>query len=275
MAPGRSAALYTALAAVFSAPLWVLVARRGVHDTPAVLALMYCPAAAAFVAAWVTRRPVAAFGWHWPAFRFMAAGYAIPVAYAAAAYGVVWALGLGRPDTVHYAAMTHHDFWHGLPLLAVVGVFGGCIAALGEEIGWRGFLVPVLASKYGFAATALISGAIWTAWHVPIIVFGDYNGGTPAWYGVTCFAACVLGVGFLFAWLRMASGSVWPCVMLHAVHNTYVQEVFTPLTASTGHTAWFIDEFGAVLPVAIIVAAILAIRYFPLPGWRLPEFGVA
>ena len=203
----------------------------------------------------------------------MASGYAIPVIYALIAYGIVWALGLGRPDIVHYAVATHHSFWQTLPLLAVVGVFGGCVAALGEEIGWRGFLVPVLAQRFGFVQTALISGTIWAAWHVPLIVFGDYNGGTPAWYSVMCFAAGVLGVGFLFAWMRLLSGSIWPCVMLHAVHNTIVQEVLTPLTANTGHTAWFIDEFGAVLPLCIIAAAVLVIRIWPVDSWRLRYLG--
>ncbi len=273
MAPRWSAAIYTALVALFSLSFWVLVAKRGVHDTPAVVALMYCPAAAAFVAAWISRRRIGAFGWGWPKFGFLAAGYAIPVTYAVAAYAIVWALGLGRPDLLHYANATHHLFWQTLPLLAVVGVLGGCIAALGEEIGWRGFLVPVLAQRFGFAATALISGAIWAAWHVPLIVFGDYNGGTPAWYSVACFAVGVLGVGFLFAWMRLRSGSLWPCVMLHAVHNTIVQEVLTPLTADTGHTAWFIDEFGAVLPLCIIAAAALIVRLWPVDSWRLRHLG--
>jgi membrane protease YdiL (CAAX protease family) len=106
-----------------------------------------------------------------------------------------------------------------------------------------------------------------------LIVFGDYNGGTPAWYSVACFAAGVLGVGFLFAWMRLRSGSLWPCVMLHAVHNTFVQEVLTPLTADTGHTAWFIDEFGAVLPLCIIAASIFIVRLWPVDSWRLRHLG--
>ena len=44
--------------------------------------------------------------------------------------------------------------------------------------------------------------------------------------------------------------------MLHASHNLYIQEIFTPLTRNTGKTAWFIDEFGAVLPVVAVEFAI-------------------
>ena len=37
----------------------------------------------------------------------------------------------------------------------------------------------------------------WAAWHVPLIIGADYNGGTPAWYSVLCFCAMVVAMGFL------------------------------------------------------------------------------
>ena len=257
--PAASAAIYTAAVMLLSAPFWVIVARAGIHGSMGVLGLMWCPAAAALLSALVTRRPIRAFGWRLPGFGYVAAAYVIPLVYAAAAYGAVWALGLGRIDTVHYQSMLHRSVGSGLALIATLGVAIGCVSALGEEIGWRGFLVPVLAQRFGLTATSLISGVIWAAWHVPVIIFGDYNGGTPAWYSVTCFAAAVLGISFVMAWLRLASGSLWPCMLLHAAHNSFVQDFFTPLTGDTGHTAWFIDEFGAFLPVAIIAAAVITL----------------
>ena len=56
--------------------------------------------------------------------------------------------------------------------------------------------------------------------------------------------------------MRLKSGSLWTAAMLHASHNLYIQEIFTPLTRNTGKTAWYIDEFGAVLPIVILVFAI-------------------
>lgn len=264
MAALPSAALYTVLVALFSAPFYVLLSRTGLRGSFLVFALMWCPATAGLVSALIARRPFAAFGWRWPGFGVMAAAYAIPVAYAAAAYGAVWALGWGRPSLEHYFLATHKPFTLIVWLVVTVGVLGSCLSALGEEIGWRGFLVPVLASRFGFTGAALLSGVIWTAWHVPLIVFADYHGGGPAWFSVTCFAVLVMSISFLFAWMRLASGSVWPCMMLHAVHNIFVQAIFTPLTANTGHTGWFIDEFGVALPVAAIIATLLVVRLFPL-----------
>ncbi|UCC50697.1 MAG: CPBP family intramembrane metalloprotease [Anaerolineaceae bacterium] len=62
---------------------------------------------------------------------------------------------------------------------ATLGVLQARLPALGEEIGWRGFMVPQLAKLTSFNKTALIGGVIWGIWHVPIIIFGGYNNGAP------------------------------------------------------------------------------------------------
>jgi membrane protease YdiL (CAAX protease family) len=129
------------------------------------------------------------------------------------------------------------------------------LSATGEELGWRGFLVPTLARNMSFGRTAIVSGAIWAAWHVPLIVFADYNGGTPTWYSVLCFAVMVTSLGVPFAWLRLRSGSVWPAAILHASHNLFVQAFFDRVTVNTGPTRWLTSEFGAALAVTIAVTA--------------------
>jgi membrane protease YdiL (CAAX protease family) len=66
----------------------------------------------------------------------------------------------------------------------------------------------------------------------------------------------VVAIAVAFAWVRLKSGSLWTGAILHASHNLYVQGIFTPLTADRGKTAWFIDEFGAVLPIVTVAFAI-------------------
>ena len=66
--------------------------------------------------------------------------------------------------------------------------------ALGEEIGWRGFLVPELFKTTGLTGTALFSGVVWALWHYPVLIGADYNAGTPTWYGLTCFTVAVLPI---------------------------------------------------------------------------------
>jgi hypothetical protein len=86
----------------------------------------------------------------------------------------------------------------------------------------------------------------------PLLIWGDYNSGTPAWYGLTFFTVIVISVSFIFAWIMLKSGSLWTGALLHASHNLYVQGIFTPLTRDTGKTAWFINEFGAILPLVAL-----------------------
>ena len=246
-----------------------------------VLGLMWCPGIAAILTCLIRGRPISSLGWKWR-WRYQAISYLIPIAYAGAAYALVWATGLGgfpNPKVSHgfYSALLSRiverfggHLSAGTSTVATLivfvlatgtlGMITSTMSALGEEIGWRGFLVPELAKMTSFTRTALISGAIWTAWHVPILVFADYNSGTPTWYGLTCFAVMVIGISFVFAWMRLKSGSLWTGVFLHASHNLFIQGIFTPLTIDTGKTKWVIDEFGFALAIAAVVVAVIVWR---------------
>jgi membrane protease YdiL (CAAX protease family) len=90
---------------------------------------------------------------------------------------------------------------------------------------------------------------------MPLIILADYNGGTPTWYSVTCFAVMVVALGVPFAWLRLRSASVWPAAILHASHNLFVQAFFDRVTVDTGPTKWLTGEFGAAPALAIVVTA--------------------
>lgn len=56
------------------------------------------------------------------------------------------------------------------------GVIASTIMALGEEIGWRGYLVAKLVTVTSEKKTALICGIIHAIWHYPFILFLDYPG---------------------------------------------------------------------------------------------------
>jgi membrane protease YdiL (CAAX protease family) len=269
------ATIWTYLACTFglSSIFYVLIIRDG-HLAAAhglyVLGLMWCPGVAALLTCAIRGKPVSSLGWKWK-WRYQWLSYLIPIGYALAAYLVVWATGLGGvPNWKVVDALAKNGALSGLsrPALLVVfvlstgtlGMITSIMSALGEEIGWRGLLVPELAKVTTFTKTALISGAIWTMWHVPILVFADYNNGTPVWYGLTCFAVLVMSISFLFAWMRLRSGSLWTGAVLHASHNLVIQGILTPLTLDTGKTKYFIDEFGCALAISALVVAYLVWR---------------
>jgi membrane protease YdiL (CAAX protease family) len=143
--------------------------------------------------------------------------------------------------------------------VGVTGIVRATAMGLGEEIGWRGFLTPLLVRRFGFTGGSIVIGIIWTLWHVPLIVFANYNNGTPVAFALACFFVMVMNLSFILTWLRLRSGSVWPCAILHGSHNLFIQQIFTPLTSPEGSvTAYAIDEFGFMLPaIAFIVALFL------------------
>jgi uncharacterized protein len=89
---------------------------------------------------------------------------------------------------------------------------------IGEEIGWRGFLVPELAKKHGFPVTAMITGFIWAIWHYPVILFADYHGASPAWFYVPLLTVMLPFLTFVWAWLRLKSKSIGPASFF--MHHT-------------------------------------------------------
>jgi len=168
----------------------------------------------------------------------MTASYFIPFFYSLVAYLIIWCAGWGGFYDKGFVARTARELgWQGLPPLlfiilfliaqGTVGLIGSISTALGEEIGWRGFLVPELNKHMGYTGVSLTSGLIWAAWHYPLLVFGQYNNGTPVWYGLTCFTVLVVSMSFVYAWFRLKSGSIWTGVFLHASHNLFIQ-VFLP-----------------------------------------------
>jgi membrane protease YdiL (CAAX protease family) len=214
-----------------------------------VLMLMWCPGISALLTRLLFQRNVRGEGWAWGPTRFELVGYGLPIAYALCAYGAVWIFDFGGVDL--------SKFHTGVVRFLVVGLVISVASALGEELGWRGFLVPKLAERFSFTQTALISGIIWSSWHVPLIIFADYNGGTPTWYSIACFAVMVVGISFPMAWLRLRSGSVWPAAILHASHNLFIQGFFDTVTVDTGVTKYLLSEFGAVLALAAAATGVI------------------
>ena len=249
-----------ALSAVF---WWLIVdaGSLGAQGGKYVLALMWCPGVSALITRLIFQRNVRGEGWRIGELRWSGLAYLLPLGYATVAYGLVWLTGLGGVDLSRFKT----PLW----LFIVVGSLQSLLSATGEELGWRGFLVPTLARTMSFRQTAIVSGAIWAAWHMPLIIFADYNAGAPTWWSVLCFAAMVVAMGFPFAWLRLRSGSVWPAAILHASHNLWVQGFFDRVTVNTGFTNWLTTEFGAGLAITIGLTAWLFWRAraaLPIPN---------
>ena len=250
----RNLATYLVLTFGLSSIFYTLIIRAGTLSAGHglyVFGLMWCPATAGILTMLINTHSLRGMGWGLGHPKWLGLAYVLPLVYGIVAYGVVWAAGWGAFTTAHLpAGSTTGGF---LVKAATLGVAMSLLSATGEEIGWRGVLVPQLSRVTGFTGTALISSGIWALWHTPVLLFADYNSGTPWWYGLTCFVVMVLGVGTAFAWIRLRSGSLWTGALLHASHNLFIQDVFDRMTANTGHTPWITGEFGAALALCAVV----------------------
>jgi membrane protease YdiL (CAAX protease family) len=236
-----------------------------------VFTLMWTPGVAALITQWIATHSLRGLGWRPGPARWLWVAYILPVLYALPVYAFVWLTGLGGFPNPVLIDMLGEQLPNIHPTMRIVAfllisstifVPVSLVTALGEEIGWRGLLVPELVKITGFSRAALISGAVWAVWHMPAVFFADYNsGGAPAWYSAACFAVMVLGMSFAYAWLRLKSGSLWSAALLHASHNLFVQEVFDALTTNTGPTRYFTGEFGIGLALASLVVVYVFWRY--------------
>jgi len=258
-----NAALYVVLVLTFCALTYFLHAGA--------IAMMWGPAVSAIIVSLLRRRSLTEIGWKIGRMKWLVAGWVIPVSVSFAAYGLIWITGLGvvpNPTFLQRARFTlgMTSQANGLVIVAaflyisILGLLPGMIAALGEEIGWRGFLVPELAKWMSFPKTGLVSGAIWCVWHMPAILSGSYGtADTPRWYQIGCFGAMVLSSAVVMAWLRMKSGSIWPVTIMHATHNGVIQAFFERITQDRGHTHYFSGEFGVALPLFFAALAFYCI----------------
>ncbi len=257
LTPRQRIVAFLVLTYALSTIFYVPIATSGKLRMLPVFGLMWCPGTAAVIIRLVTQRNLRGTGWKWGATRWQVVSYLLPPALGAVIYGLVWTTGFG---TFNAAGLTQQmgapiPLPATLALIATLGLILSAIFALGEEIGWRGFLVPELAQVTSFTQTALISGAAWSVYHYPLILFADYNSGAPKWFALLVFTWMVVASSFVYAWLRLRSGSVWTGVILHGSHNLFIQQVFDQLTKDEGLTRYVTTEFGVGLAIGYSLVA--------------------
>ncbi|MEO8451000.1 MAG: type II CAAX endopeptidase family protein [Gemmatimonadota bacterium] len=232
---------------------WTLRAVAGVSNSPIATALFYTGdfmTVGGFVATYVAAgRPglISLFK------RYFQVRASVPWILYALFLPFVW-IGLA---TVTYGA-THGGVGRIAPAGLLMYVSGPALIAmttgpLGEEAGWRGFLLPRLLGRYSPIAASLILGVIWSAWHYPLYynrVFASIGGA--ANFTISCLCFSVL-LTVLWAFTR---ASVFWAIILHWSVNVtpgVVGAVFPDIPQPDGGVGqWLRVGFLVITTVAVI-----------------------
>ena len=150
--------------------------------------------------------------------RYWPFALAVPVIAILPGYLFVWGTGIGRvaglPADVNPVQMAVSF------VLSII--FGAAIGALGEEVGWRGYMLPRLIEALGTGRASLLTGLLHGLWHVPLILLTPYYlADAPALVIVPLFLMLLTLSGPVFTYLRIASGSIVPVALMHHAWNGY------------------------------------------------------
>jgi uncharacterized protein len=100
-------------------------------------------------------------------------------------------------------------------LAALVMFLVFLIAALGEELGWSGYVIDPLQERWSALHASLLLGLVWATWHLVPLVQAHRSPAWIAWWGLGTVASRVLIV-----WLYNNTGkSVFAAILYHAISN--------------------------------------------------------
>jgi membrane protease YdiL (CAAX protease family) len=136
-------------------------------------------------------------------------------------------------------------------------LFGG---PLGEELGWRGFVLPRLQGPRTAFRASLLLGLIWGVWHVPLYFvpgtgqFDTVSGGMSPAFAIGAFVAWTMGLSIVFTWLfNETRGSLIVVILFHTSVNL---GAFVPAAVGSIGAASFLYAL-----VTWMVALVVVSRY--------------
>ena len=229
--------------------------------------LMMSVGLAAILTCLIRGHELASLGWAWGSWKYQWLSYALPLGMIATAYLLIWGGGFGNWYDASFVLERNQDYhldsWSDGAVIAFHFAVTATLSfllllpsVLGEELGWRGFLVPELGKWMGYTGVSLVSGLLWAVWHWPMIFMGIYgNKVAPLSFQLLAFTLFIVANGFILAYLRLKSNSVWTAVIFHMSSNVFMQKFFTPMTEGTAPSAWFVDEFGIVPALVTLLVA--------------------
>ena len=217
------------------------------------LALMFAPTVGAFAAKWFAGGRIR---WGRPNWWLLAG--LVPTLAALGAYLAASAIGWVSEDAALLGSAL---------VAAPLAIASACLSAVGEEIGWRGFLWPTLRDFWTFGRTVLVVFTVWWVYHVPLILLGWYG----SMRGLPAFTVAVVGISLFMGVVTDRSGSMWPSVVAHGAWNGLVATSFAVTEGASEVPAFagsedLLGEFGWLAAGTMLVVGVLAAAWHVRTG---------
>jgi membrane protease YdiL (CAAX protease family) len=183
-------------------------------------------------------------------------------------YGVAWGTGMGRLDQAVLGSVIMLDGPESIMqtiFIILRGLILSTILALGEEIGWRGYLLPHLL-PLGRARALLLSGLLHGIWHLPIMFLTPfYHSSGDRWTVAILFLLTLTAAGVFYGYLRLTSESVWPAALAHGAFNMFwtTFAAMTVAVASADVLEYWAGESGVITLIEVTLFA----------GWLIYRLG--
>ncbi len=128
--------------------------------------------------------------------------------------------------------------------------------SLGEELGWRGYLLPRLMA-FGHRRGHLICGLAWSAFHYPVIFLSDlYLPEGNRLLGAALFTLMVMPLSFIIGELRLRTDSLWVASLMHSAHNAFDEVVGSQVRMTAPLGPYLAGETGIVTILIYLAAAL-------------------
>jgi len=128
------------------------------------------------------------------------------------------------------------------------------LGPLSEELGWRGYALDRLQTRWNALTSSLILGVIWSLWHLPLF----YIVGTSQYVYEISFVGFMLGtttISVLYTWAyNNTGGSIWSAVVFHWVYTYALDTLGVGMTPPPANYQWL--QYVPYIIIAIVVVVI-------------------
>jgi membrane protease YdiL (CAAX protease family) len=251
------ATIFAVLVLLLALAAALLIRVLGISGGGAVLLYMSTPTLAVLVMVLVvTRDGHSIEGWkvlglHRLGLKAWWIAFLAPLLVGVVATAIVWATPLAKFVMPDDAVSQILNFFIGIVIATLT-------FSLGEELGWRGYLLPQLLSV-GWTRAFVLVGLIWAAWHMPLIFLTPlYHSAGNRLIVLPLFVATIVAASFFFGYLRVWTGSVWPASIAHSSHNVAWSTLaaFTVTSNPVVVNEYLVGDNGILILAGTAIAAL-------------------